>query len=106
MQPTFPQSANAPRLLPGRLQSLRFPWRQHLVVLVEHKWLALAAFLTVVIATVVWTYQQAPLYRATATIQVDSDTMKVLNIQDVLSSDTRDEQYVNTQIKILQSRTL
>jgi succinoglycan biosynthesis transport protein ExoP len=106
MQPPFPQSSNAPRLLPGRPQSRRFPWRQHLVVLVEHKWLSLAAFLTVMITSVVWTYRQIPIYRATATIQVDSDTMKVLNIQDVLSSDTRDEQYVNTQVQIMQSRTL
>jgi capsular exopolysaccharide synthesis family protein len=90
----------------GRPQHRRLPWRQYLIVLIEHKWLALAAFLAVIIGTVVWTYGQTPIYRATATIQVDSDTVKVLNIQDVLSSDTRDEEYLNTQMKIIRSRTL
>jgi capsular exopolysaccharide synthesis family protein len=90
----------------GRSQHHRLPWRQHLVVLVEHKWLGLAAFLTVILGTVVWTYRQTPIYRATATIQVDADTAKVLNINDVLNSDARDEEYLNTQMKIVQSRTL
>jgi polysaccharide biosynthesis transport protein len=90
----------------GRPPSRHFPWQQYLVVLVEHKYVALAAFLTVLMATVVWTYRQTPLYRATATIQVDSDTAKVLNIQDVLTSDNRDEEYLNTQMKLLLSRTL
>ena len=90
----------------GRPQQRRFPWQQYLVVLVEHKYLALAAFLTVVIGAVVWTYRQTPTYRATAVVQVDSDTVKVLNIQDVLTSDTRDEEYMNTQMQLIQSRTL
>ncbi len=106
MQPTPSQSSNAQRLPVGRHPPHRFPWRQHLAVLIEHKWIALAAFLIVVVTSVVWTYRQTPIYRAGATIQVDSETMKVLNIQDVLSTDTRDDLYINTQIRILQSRTL
>jgi polysaccharide biosynthesis transport protein len=54
----------------------------------------------------IYTYRQTPTYRATAALEVSSETMKVLNIQDVLSTDTRDDQYFNTQIKIMQSRTL
>src|SRR5664280_77846 len=106
MQPTLPPTSNVPRPMAGRSQHHRLPWRQHLVVLVEHKWLGLAAFLTVILGTVVWTYRQTPIYRATATIQVDADTAKVLNINDVLNSDARDEEYLNTQMKIVQSRTL
>ncbi|HUI06213.1 MAG TPA: polysaccharide biosynthesis tyrosine autokinase [Verrucomicrobiae bacterium] len=106
MQPTYSPSSNAPRLAGGHRRAHRFPWREHLVVLIEHKRLGLAAFLAVVVATVFWTYLQTPIYRATATIQMDSEPMKVLNIEDVLNPDLRDEAYINTQVKLLQSRTL
>jgi len=106
MQTLVPYDPNAQRFQPARRQTRALHWRQYLLVVVEHKWVALTTFLIVMGATIAWTYHQTPLYRATATVQVDSDTMKVLNIQDVLSTDTRDEQYINTQVKILQSRTL
>ena len=106
MQTLVPYDPNAQRFQPARRQTRTLHWRHYLLVVVEHKWVALATFLIVMGATIAWTYHQTPLYRATATVQVDSDTMKVLNIQDVLSTDTRDEQYLNTQVKVLQSRTL
>ncbi len=106
MQALVPYDPNAQRFQTPRRQTRALHWRHYLLVLVEHKWVALATFLIVMGLTIIWTYHQTPLYRATATVQVDADTMKVLNIQDVLSTDTRDEQYINTQVKILQSRTL
>ena len=106
MQALVPYDPNAQRFQTPHRQTRARHWRHYLLVLVEHKWVALATFLIVMGLTITWTYHQTPLYRATATVQVDADTMKVLNIQDVLSTDTRDEQYINTQVKILQSRTL
>jgi len=75
-------------------------------MILEHKWVALFSFLTVLAINLIYTYRQTPVYRATAALEVAAETMKVLNIQDVLTTDTRDEQYINTQIKIMQSRTL
>ena len=106
MQSLVPFDHNAQRFQTPRRQTRPLHWRHYLLVVVEHKWVALATFLIVMGLMIAWTYHQTPLYRATATVQVDADTMKVLNIQDVLSTDTRDEQYINTQVKILQSRTL
>lgn len=83
-----------------------FVWRQQLTILTERKWTVVATFLTVLGLTLLWAYTRTPIYRATAYIQVDSEAMRILNIQDVLSSDILDEQYFNTQIKVLQSRTL
>lgn len=106
MQTLVPYDPNVQRFQGARRATRPLHWRHYLLVLVEHKCGALATFLIVLGLIMVWTYHQTPLYRATATVQVDSDTMKVLNIQDVLSTDTRDEQYINTQVKILRSRTL
>lgn len=98
--------ANGRSLHGGRRHTGSLHWRHYLLMFVEHRGVALGVFLTVLGLSIIWTYRQTPVYRATATIQVDSDTMKVLNIQDVLNTDTRDAEYINTQVKILQSRTL
>jgi polysaccharide biosynthesis transport protein len=107
MQALIPHNSNGHHVRDPRRQPVRGrDWRQYVMALVEYKRVAVLAFLFVLGSTATWTYLQIPVYRATATVQVDSDTMKVLNIQDVLSTDTRDEQYINTQIKVLQSHTL
>src|SRR5580704_15653292 len=90
----------------GRRSTGGLHWRHYFLVILEHKWVALLSFLTVLALNLIYTYRQTPIYRATAALEVSSETMKVLNIQDVLSTDTRDDQYFNTQIKIMQSRTL
>ncbi len=107
MQTLVPYNPNGqPRASAGRHPAGGLHWRHYLLVILEHKWVALLSFLAVLALNLIYTYRQTPVYRATAALEVSSDTMKVLNIQDVLSTDTRDEQYFNTQIKIMQSRTL
>jgi len=81
-------------------------WRRHLLVLWERRWIFLTVFVVAVISTLFWLYKQVPIYRATAKILCEAETMKILNIQDVATTDTRDFQYINTQVKMLQSRPL
>src|ERR1051325_1116410 len=81
-------------------------WREYGIILLERKWIAITALVAIVALTLVWNFKTTPIYRATTRLQVDTENMKVLNIQDVASTDARDEQYLNTQLKILQSRTL
>jgi polysaccharide biosynthesis transport protein len=107
MQTLIPYNPNGPLRPPaGRRPAAGLHWRHYFLMVLEHKWVALFSFLTVLAINLIYTYRQTPIYRATAAMEVAAETMKVLNIQDVLSSDTRDEQYINTQIKIMQSRTL
>jgi capsular exopolysaccharide synthesis family protein len=107
MQALIPYNPNGQQRAPaGRRPAGGLHWRHYLLMVLEHKWVALFSFLTVLAINLIYTYRQTPIYRATAAMEVAAETMKVLNIQDVLSTDTRDEQYINTQIKIMQSRTL
>jgi capsular exopolysaccharide synthesis family protein len=106
MQTLIPYNPSQQRLPGGRRPASGLQWRHYLLIILEHKWVALFSFLTVLAINLIYTYRQTPIYRATAAMEVAAETMKVLNIQDVLSTDTRDEQYINTQIKIMQSRTL
>ena len=106
MQTLIPYNPAIPRAPAARRPAPSLHWRHYLQLVVEHKWVALFSFLAVLGMSIAWTYHQTPIYRATAQLEVSSETMKVLNIQDVLSTDTRDEQYINTQIQLMQSRTL
>jgi polysaccharide biosynthesis transport protein len=107
MQTLIPYNPNGQQRPPaGRRPTSGLHWRHYLLIILEHKWVALFSFLTVLAINLIYTYRQTPIYRATAAMEVAAETMKVLNIQDVLSTDTRDEQYINTQIKVMQSRTL
>ena len=87
-------------------QPMMIDWRRQLHILWERRSLLLLTAGTIIGLTLLWLWRQTPIYQATAQILVESETMKVLNIQDVVSTDARDLQYVNTQVKILQSPTL
>ncbi len=106
MQALIPYNPNGQRPPVKRPPPGGMHWRQYLLILREHKRVAIITFLGILAINLAWTYRQTPIYRATASLEVAAETMKVLNIQDVLSTDTRDDQYINTQIKIMQSRTL
>ncbi len=107
METLIPYNPNGqPRAHGGHRPTGGVHWQHYFLMILEHKWVALFSFLTVLAINLIYTYHQTPVYRATAALEVAAETMKVLNIQDVLSTDTRDEQYINTQIKIMQSRTL
>ena len=81
-------------------------WRRQLHILWERRSLLLLTAGAVISLTLLWLWRQKPNYQATAQILVESETMKVLNIQDVVSTDTRDLQYINTQVQLLQSHVL
>ena len=87
-------------------QPMMIDWRRQLHILWERRSLLLLTAGAVISLTIFWLWRQTPIYEATAQILVESETMKVLNIQDVVSTDARDLQYINTQVKILQSPTL
>lgn len=88
------------------IQTAPVAWRNNFHAIWDRRWLLLALTLAAVAAAYYWASRQKPAYRASAQVLVESETMKVLNIQDVLSTDTRDIQYVNTQVKLLQSQAL
>jgi len=93
----------------------RFPtsaaagWRTGVQILWERKWILLTVVVMGMSATWLWLSKQIPVYRATARILIEPDTVKILNIQDFVDTGYREWDTltaVNTQIRILQSRPL
>ena len=73
-------------------------------VLRKHRWLVAGLFLLTVLTVSVWTFVQTPIYQASATILIEPEAAKVLNIQEVTSIGAPTQEYYRTQYEIITSR--
>src|SRR5207245_6052752 len=81
----------------------------YLLVLRKHQWLITGIFLVAVITVGVWTFRQIPIYQAAATILIDPEAPKILNIQEVTpmgALGASDPSYYPTQYEIVKSRAV
>jgi capsular exopolysaccharide synthesis family protein len=79
----------------------------YLRLLRKHRWLITGILLVSVVTVGVWTFRQPPVYQAAATILIDPEPPKVLNIQEVTpigAAAPWDPNYYSTQYEIIGSR--
>ena len=89
--PTLPETLN-----------IRYYWQ----VLLERRWLFITAFISVFVLCLIYLFKAPRIYQSTATIQIDRESENVASIRDASSSETREQDYLQTQYKNLQSREL
>jgi len=70
----------------------------------EHRWLMTAVFLLLLVTGAAWNSVQVPTYQAIATVLIDPEPPKVLNIQDVVHTGSSDSTFYPTQYEIIASR--
>ena len=75
-------------------------------ILRKHRWLVAGLFLLTVLTVTVWTFVQTPIYQASATVLIEPDAAKVLNIQEVTSIGAPTQEYYRTQYEIITSRPI
>ena len=82
--------------------------RDYWHVVLKHRWIVLACFLITMVTVATATFVQQPVYKATATIQIEMAAPKVLKFEEVSSSSTdrEIEDYYQTQYKLLTSYSL
>ena len=85
--------------------------RHYWLVLLKRKWIVLSAFGIVFLTALVWTLLTTPIYRASTTIQIDRDTVKVVQVQGMNDNSNGDiaygdDTYYKTQYQLLQSTAL
>ncbi|MDH5231358.1 MAG: polysaccharide biosynthesis tyrosine autokinase [Gammaproteobacteria bacterium] len=80
--------------------------RQYWNTISRYRWsiIGLAFVVTLIVALVVFSMQ--PVYRATATLLIESQQAKVLSIEEIYGLDTGNSEYYQTQFEILKSREL
>ena len=93
----FPQSSAADPNV-----NLRHYW--HIVL--ERRWLVITAFFTLLPLTALYLVKAPKIYQASVRIQIDRESTNPLNVKDALSLETREQDYLQTQYKNLQSRSL
>src|SRR6266511_905179 len=82
--------------------NLRHYWH----VVLERRWLVIAAFFSVFALCLIYLFKATPIFQAAARMQIDRESENVLNLKDVFSVDGREQDYLQTQYKNLQSRSL
>jgi polysaccharide biosynthesis transport protein len=79
----------------------------YLIILRKHQWLVLTFLLTVVTVVTIASFKMRPVYEAAARVEVDKESQNTLPFQGVNYEEYEDmENYISTQIEILQSETL
>src|SRR5271154_2155496 len=95
-------SANAWEQMPREPHLL-----DYLIILRKHQWLILTFLLTVVTVVTIASFKMKPVYQAAARVEVDKESQNTLPFQGVNYDEYVDmENYISTQIEILQSETL
>ncbi|MBI2927195.1 MAG: polysaccharide biosynthesis tyrosine autokinase [Verrucomicrobia bacterium] len=82
--------------------NLRHYWH----VILERRWLAITAFVSVFVLCLIYLVKAPRIYQATTRMQIDREFENVLDLKDAFSFDGREQDYLQTQYKNLQSRTL
>lgn len=82
------------------------PVKEHLRVIRKHKWTVLAFVLAFVGIVSVYNLTVRPGYRATTQLLIEKDNPNVIAIKEVLTIDSADVSYFQTQYQLLQSRAL
>ncbi len=72
----------------------------------KHRWLVAGLFLVTVFSVAVWSFVQTPVYQASATVLIEPEPPKVLNIQDVSPIGSPTQEYYRTQYELMTSRPI
>ena len=75
-------------------------------ILMKRRWTIATVAIVVTTIVAIVSFKMQPIYKATARVQVDSETPMIQSIEDVFQKTTADDTYVQTQIQVLESESL
>ena len=88
----------------GHAPEIPSPLHAYLRVLRARWRLVLLVFMLTVGSAILFTSWQTPIYQAAATVLIEPEPPRVVNIQDVNSDATASQEYYATQYKVIESR--
>ena len=75
-------------------------------ILRKHRWLVAGLFLVTVFSVAIWSFVQTPVYQASATVLIEPEPPKFLNIQEVTPIGSPTQEYYRTQYELMTSRPI
>ncbi len=100
------QSSQPAYASPSSQEPKEVEFRDYWKVILKRKWTVISFTFIVLIATGVMTFTMNPIYRSTATIQINKENPQVVDFKEIFSINTMEMDYHQTQYRILESRTL
>lgn len=80
--------------------------RDYLEVVLRRKWLVLTILLGVFITTLIVTLSMKPVFQANGDLELSPKAMRVTKFEDVMASQLQTREFIQTQVKLLQSHSL
>jgi capsular exopolysaccharide synthesis family protein len=81
-------------------------FRQYWHVLLERRWLIVFVVVSCLAAGFIYAFQATPIYEASARLEINPESAGVLSLREAISVNSKDQEYLQTQYRNLQSRTL
>ena len=88
------------------LQEEEIHLRDYLHIILRRKWIVITFFIAVVTTVTLGTFMMKPQYKATVSIKIDKENPNILTFKDVYAVERPEEDYYQTQYKVLKSRNL
>lgn len=80
--------------------------RDYLDVIFRRKWLVMAFLFLTFISTLIFTLTSEKIFKANGSIEVRPQAAKVTKFEDVVAQKLKDEEFFQTQVSLLQSKSL
>ncbi len=80
--------------------------RQYWHIILERRWLVIAAFVSVFALSLIYLFKATPIYRAEARLKINRETENILRLEGFSVAPQQDQDYLQTQYKNLLSRSL
>lgn len=81
-------------------------FQDYVLILRERIWYVVVVFLVVASSALVYTLSQPKIYQAAATVQILRSDPMVMQVQQVVDTNIRSTEDLNTQIKVMESMTI
>jgi succinoglycan biosynthesis transport protein ExoP len=80
--------------------------RDYLHVILRRKWIVITFLVAIVTTVTIATFMMKPLYKSTVTIKIEKENPNILAFKDIVSLERIEDDYYQTQYKMLKSRNL
>jgi capsular exopolysaccharide synthesis family protein len=94
-------------MLPDKdIQESEIHLRDYVQAILRRKWILIVSFITLVTIVTISSFKATPIYQATTQVMIDKENPNVVSFEEVMSLDSTDIMFYQTQYKILASRSL
>src|SRR5579872_6663758 len=82
------------------------PLHSYWEIVCKRRWTALAVLLVVFTLVTIYTFKTRPIYKATARVEIDTETPQLQSINELYQNPLSDETFLETQVRVLESDNL